>query len=77
MSLDLPSQNGFLMIQTYQKAFFLKGSTLLSVDRHARVAGQLGLGDHIRLGKQAHEDGGRESTNILSDAIRQCWDCIF
>lgn len=52
-------------------------NALVSRQTCARVAGQLGLGDHIRLGKQAHEDGGRESTNILGDAIEAMLGLYF
>ncbi len=41
------------------------------VSRHtcAKVANQIGLPEHIRLGKQARDDGARESTNILGDVM--------
>ncbi len=44
-------------------------NALVSRQTCARVAKQIGLGDHIRLGKQARDDGARESTNILGDVM--------
>lgn len=35
----------------------------------ARVARSVGLGTHIRLGKQARDDGGADSDNILGDVM--------
>ena len=35
----------------------------------AQVARDIGLGQHIRLGKQARDDGGADSDNILGDVI--------
>lgn len=35
----------------------------------ARVAREIGLGEHIRLGKQARDDGGHDSDNILGDVM--------
>ena len=35
----------------------------------ARIAREIGLPDHIRLGKQAREDGGADSDNILGDVM--------
>lgn len=44
-------------------------NALVSRETCARVAVQIGLPEHIRLGKQARDDGARESTNILGDVI--------
>ncbi len=44
-------------------------NALVSRQTCARVAMQVGLPQHIRLGKQAHDDGARESTNILGDVM--------
>ena len=35
----------------------------------AAVARSVGLGEHIRLGKQARDDGGLDSDNILGDVM--------
>ena len=35
----------------------------------ARIARRIGLPEHLRLGKQAREDGGADSTNILGDVM--------
>ncbi|MFZ9395874.1 MAG: ribonuclease III [Erythrobacter sp.] len=44
-------------------------NALVSRQTCAAVAMQIGLPEHIRLGKQAHDDGARESTNILGDVM--------
>jgi ribonuclease-3 len=44
-------------------------NALVSRSTCARVARGLGLGPHIRLGKQARDDGGEESENILGDVM--------
>jgi ribonuclease-3 len=44
-------------------------SRLVSRETCAAVARQLGVGAHLRLGVQARSDGGRDSENILGDAM--------
>ncbi len=44
-------------------------NALVSGATCARIARSIGLSDHIRLGKQAREDGGAESVNILGDVM--------
>lgn len=44
-------------------------NALVSRTACARVARQIGLGPHIRLGKQARDDGGVDSDNILGDVM--------
>jgi ribonuclease-3 len=44
-------------------------NALVSRETNATVARQIGLGPHIRLGKQANDDGGRDSSNILGDVM--------
>ncbi len=44
-------------------------NALVSGETCARVAVRIGLPDHIRLGKQARDDGGAQSVNILGDVI--------
>lgn len=44
-------------------------NALVSRATCAAVARRIGLGPHIRLGKQAREDGGVESDNILGDVM--------
>ena len=44
-------------------------NALVSRQTCARVARQIELGDHILMGKQARDDGARESTNILGDVM--------
>lgn len=44
-------------------------NALVSRTACARVARQIGLGPHMRLGKQARDDGGLDSDNILGDVV--------
>lgn len=44
-------------------------NALVSRDTNAAVARSLGLGTHLRLGKQARDDGGADSDNILGDVM--------
>ncbi|MEL7189310.1 MAG: ribonuclease III [Pseudomonadota bacterium] len=44
-------------------------NALVSGATCARIAREIGLPDHIRLGKQAREDGGADSDNILGDVM--------
>ena len=44
-------------------------NALVSGSTCARIARQIGAPDHIRLGKQAREDGGANSENILGDIM--------
>jgi len=44
-------------------------NALVSGATCARIARGIGLPDHVRLGKQAREDRGADSTNILGDVM--------
>ena len=44
-------------------------NALVSRASCAAVARQIGLGEHIHLGKQARDDGGHDSDNILGDVM--------
>ena len=44
-------------------------NALVSGSTCARIGRAIGLPDHLRLGKQAREDGGADSDNILGDVI--------
>lgn len=44
-------------------------NALVSRTMCAEIARGLGLGEHIRLGKQARDDGGHDSDNILGDVM--------
>ncbi len=44
-------------------------NALVSRDTNASVARAIGLAPHLRLGKQARDDGGTDSDNILSDVL--------
>lgn len=50
---------------------------LVSRSSCAEVARSIGLGPHMRLGKQARDDGGRESDNILGDVIEALIGALF
>ena len=52
-------------------------NALVSRETCARVARQVGLPPHIRLGKQARDDGGAESTNILGDVMESLLGASF
>jgi len=44
-------------------------NALVSRATCAKVARAIGLGSHIKLGKQARDDGGQDSDNILGDVM--------
>jgi len=44
-------------------------NALVSGRTCARIAKSIGMPDHVRLGKQAREDGGADSDNILGDVM--------
>ena len=44
-------------------------NALVSRSTCAQVARTVGLGEHMLLGKQARDDGGRDSENILGDVM--------
>ncbi|MEM7700810.1 MAG: ribonuclease III [Pseudomonadota bacterium] len=52
-------------------------NALVSGATCARIARQIGLPDHIRLGKQAREDGGADSDNILGDVMEALIGACF
>ena len=52
-------------------------NALVSRDACAAVARRIGLGPHIRLGKQARADGGLESDNILGDVAEALLGASF
>lgn len=52
-------------------------NALVSGATCARVARRIGVSDHIRLGKQAREDGGAESDNILGDVMESLIGASF
>jgi len=43
----------------------------------ARIARSIGMAEHIRLGKQAREDGGADSDNILGDVMESLLGASF
>lgn len=52
-------------------------NALVSRDMNARVARAIGLGPHMRLGKQARDDGGADSDNILGDVMEALLGASF
>ncbi|MEL6706698.1 MAG: ribonuclease III [Pseudomonadota bacterium] len=52
-------------------------NALVSGATCARIARQIGLPDHVRLGKQAREDGGADSDNILGDVMEALIGACF
>lgn len=52
-------------------------NALVSGRTCAHVATDIGLPDHIRLGKQARDDGARESVNILGDVMEAMLGAYF
>ena len=52
-------------------------NALVSRDTNARVARQIGLAPHMRLGKQARDDGGMDSDNILGDVMEALLGASF
>ena len=52
-------------------------NALVSGATCARLGRRIGLSDHIRLGKQAREDGGADSDNILGDVVESLIGASF
>ncbi len=52
-------------------------NALVSRGTCAQLARRIGLADHIRLGKQARDDGGADSTNILGDVMESLLGASF
>lgn len=52
-------------------------NALVSRATCAQIARGLGLGEHIVLGKQARDDGGRDSENILGDVMEALIGAAF
>ncbi len=52
-------------------------NALVSGATCARIARAIGLPDHLRLGKQARDDGGADSDNILGDVMEAMIGACF
>jgi len=52
-------------------------NALVSRSTCAEVARAIGLGPHMQLGKQAREDGGQDSDNILGDVMEALLGASF
>ena len=52
-------------------------NALVSRTTCAQIAREIGLGPHMRLGKQARDDGGEDSDNILGDVMEAMIGACF
>jgi ribonuclease-3 len=52
-------------------------NALVSRTTCAMIAREIGLGPHMRLGKQARDDGGEDSENILGDVMEAMIGACF
>lgn len=52
-------------------------NALVSRATCATIAREIGLGPHMRLGKQARDDGGQDSENILGDVMEAIIGACF
>lgn len=52
-------------------------AVLVSRETCAQIARSIGLAPHIRLGKQARDDGGADSDNILGDVVEALIGALF
>jgi len=52
-------------------------NVLVSRETCARIAREIGLPEHIRMGKQARDDGGADSDNILGDVMESLLGAHF
>ena len=52
-------------------------NALVSREMCAEIARGIGLAPHIRISKQAHSDGGRDSDNILGDVMESLLGAHF
>jgi ribonuclease-3 len=52
-------------------------NALVSRETCAEVAREIGLGQHLRLGKQARDDGAGDSENVLGDVIEALIGALF
>lgn len=52
-------------------------NALVSRSTCAQIARSMGLGEHIRMGKQARDDGGKDSDNILGDVMEALIGACF
>src|ERR1700680_2340390 len=52
-------------------------ASLVSGDTLARIAGELGLGEHLRLGGGELKSGGFRRASILADALEAILGAIF
>ena len=52
-------------------------NSLVSKGACATVARAIGVQDHVRLGKQAHDDGAAESENVLGDVMESLLGAAF
>lgn len=52
-------------------------AALVNETELARIAGAIGLGEHLKLGKGEDQDGGRHKPSILADALEALIAAVF
>ena len=52
-------------------------NALVARETCAEVARELGVGGHVRLGKQAREDGASDSDNVLGDVVEALIGALY
>lgn len=67
----------FQRIDGAEGALAQRLNALVSKGACASVARDIGIADHIRLGKQAREDGAASSTNVLGDVMESLLGASF
>lgn len=65
------------LTQSDEGALAQRLNALVSRETCAKVARAIDLGPHIRLGKQARDDGGADSDNILGDVMEALLGASF
>jgi ribonuclease-3 len=52
-------------------------NALVSGETCAEIARELGIGEHVILGKQAREDGAADSDNVLGDVVESLTGALY
>jgi ribonuclease III len=52
-------------------------NTLVSGETCAEIGRDIGVGPHLRLGKQARDDGASDSTNVLGDVVEALIGALY
>lgn len=67
----------FEILDTGEGRMSQRLNALVSRENCARIAKRIDLASHILMGKQARDDGGTESTNILGDVMESLLGASF